>query len=74
MAAISNSRESNAAARYMRATRDVEQAFRLVRGEGEGERPISHSDAVSRLERALEELNEAELLFDALTRGVRNAH
>jgi hypothetical protein len=74
MAAISNSRESSAAARYMRATRDVEQAFRLVRGESEGEMPISHSDAVSRLERALEELTEAEQLFEALTRGARSAH
>jgi hypothetical protein len=74
MAAISHSRESSAAARYMRATRDVEHAFRLVRGEIDGELSISHSDAVSRLERALEELTEAEQLFDALTRGPRNAH
>ncbi|CAB3756901.1 hypothetical protein [Paraburkholderia humisilvae] len=74
MTSMSNSRESNAAARYVRATRDVEQAFRLVRGEVDGELPISHSDAVSRLERALEELTEAEQLFDALTRGPRSAH
>ncbi|GAB7526251.1 hypothetical protein [Paraburkholderia sp. 2C] len=74
MAAISHSRESNAAARYMQATRNVEQAFRLVRGEAEGESTISHSDAVSRLERALEELTEAEQLFDSLTRGARSAH
>jgi hypothetical protein len=74
MAAISNSRESNAAARYMRATRDVEHAFRLVRGEVEGDLPISHSDAVSRLERALQELTEAEHLFDSAVKGSRNAH
>ena len=74
MAAISNSRESNAAARYVRATRSVEQAFRVVRGEVDGEMTISHSDAVSRLERALQELTEAELLFDSVTRGTQNAH
>jgi hypothetical protein len=74
MAAISHSRESSAAARYMQATRNVEQAFRLVRGESEGDAPISHSDAVSRLERALEELTEAEQLFDSAVKGTRRAH
>jgi hypothetical protein len=74
MAAISNSRESNAAARYMQATRNVEHAFRIVRGEVEDEASMSHSDAVSRLERALEELTEAERLFDSAAKGTRHAH
>ena len=58
----------------MQATRNVEQAFRLVRGEVEEEVSISHSDAVSRLERALEELTEAERLFDSAVKGTRRAH
>jgi len=59
------SREARAAQRFVEATRNVDQAFRAVRGESDDD--ISSADyarAMSRLDRALDELALAQECFD----------
>jgi hypothetical protein len=59
------SREARAAQRFVEATRNVDQAFRAVRGESDDD--ISSADyarAMSRLDRALDELARAQEIFD----------
>jgi hypothetical protein len=66
MSTHAHSREASAAERYVRATRQVDIAFRLVRGEIEPQsRPVEHSLAVRQLEQALDELAEAQDFFDS---------
>ncbi|MEQ5843920.1 hypothetical protein BWP39_29220 [Paraburkholderia acidicola] len=65
MSVTARSLEANAAERFVRASRKVDMAFRIVRGEPAPEsREIEHSLAVLQLEQALDELAEAEALFD----------
>lgn len=65
MSVIARSREGNAAERFVRASRKVDLAFRAVRGEAPPESiEIEHALAVLQLEQALDELAEAEALFD----------
>jgi hypothetical protein len=66
MSAHAHSREASAAERFVRATRQVDMAFRLVRGEDvPGSRRIEHSLAQRQLEQALDELAEAQDFFDS---------
>jgi hypothetical protein len=66
MSTHAHSREASAAERFVRATRQVDIAFRLVRGEIEPQnRPVEHSLAVRQLEQALDELAEAQDFFDS---------
>nr|WP_258170816.1 hypothetical protein [Burkholderia multivorans] len=59
------SREARAAQRFVEATRNVDQAFRAVRGEGDDERASTeYAAAMSRLDRALDELARAQAFFD----------
>ncbi|MFP6561897.1 hypothetical protein WJ542_26885 [Paraburkholderia sp. B3] len=67
MAIIIRSREAEAAQRFVEATRNVEVAFRAVRGEAEFEvSSMAHGAAQSRLDHALDELARAEALFDSV--------
>jgi hypothetical protein len=66
MSTHAHSREANAAERYVRATRQVDIAFRQVRGEIEPQsRQVEYSLAVRQLEQALDELAEAQDFFDS---------
>lgn len=66
MSTHTHSREANAAERFVRATRQVDIAFRVVRGEVEPQsRQIEHSLALRQLEQALDELAEAQDSFDS---------
>ncbi|MBN3724829.1 hypothetical protein [Burkholderia sp. Ac-20379] len=75
MANIGHSREALAAQRYVEATRNVDLAFRAVRGDQE-DNPESaeYAAAQSRLDRALDELARAQELFDTAVsvRGTRH--
>ncbi|MBY4832468.1 hypothetical protein [Burkholderia dolosa] len=59
------SREARAAQRFVEATRNVDQAFRAVRGDDEAS-PLEYARAMSRLDRALDELARAQESFDRL--------
>jgi len=66
MSTHAHSREASAAERFVRATRQVDIAFRVVRGEIVPQnRPVEHSLAVRQLEQALDELAEAQDFFDS---------
>lgn len=66
MSTHAHSREASAAERFVRATRQVDIAFRVVRGEIVPQNcPIEHSLAVRQLEQALDELAEAQDFFDS---------
>ena len=66
MSTHAHSREANAAERFVRATRKVDIAFRVVRGEDVPQnRHIEHSLALRQLEQALDELAEAQDFFDS---------
>ncbi|MGU7779269.1 hypothetical protein [Burkholderia sp. PU8-34] len=59
------SREAWAAQRFVEATRNVDQAFRAVRGEADDETSsVEYAMAMSRLDRALDELARAQEFFD----------
>ena len=67
MAIITRSQEAEAAQRFVEATRNVDLAFRAVRGEAEWETSaLPYGAAQSRLDRALDELARAEALFDSV--------
>ncbi|WP_028227389.1 hypothetical protein [Paraburkholderia ferrariae] len=67
MAIIIRSREAEAAQRFFEASRNVDLAFRAVRGEaGFDVSPVPHGAAQSRLDHALDELARAEALFDSV--------
>ncbi|MBN3821600.1 hypothetical protein G3N57_36055 [Paraburkholderia sp. Se-20369] len=59
------SREAEAAQRFVEATRNVDEAFRAVRAEADDDAsPAEYAMAMSRLDRALDELARAQDLFD----------
>ncbi|KUY86325.1 hypothetical protein [Burkholderia sp. RF4-BP95] len=59
------SREAQAAQRFVEATRNVDQAFRAVRGESDDDvSSAEYARAMSRLDRALDELARAQECFD----------
>ncbi|WP_431824446.1 hypothetical protein [Burkholderia sp. F1] len=59
------SREARAAQRFVEATRNVDQAFRAVRGEADEDvSSVEYAMAMSRLDRALDELARAQEFFD----------
>ncbi|AOI63647.1 hypothetical protein WS98_00865 [Burkholderia territorii] len=61
------SREAQAAQRFVEATRNVEQAFRAVRGESDDDiSSAGYARAMSRLDRALDELARAQECFDRM--------
>jgi hypothetical protein len=67
MAIITRSREAEAAQRFVEATRNVDLAFRAVRGEADFEvSTLPYGAAQSRLDSALDELARAEALFDSV--------
>jgi len=69
MAIIARSQEAEAAQRFVEASRNVDLAFRAVRGDAEDEESsVTHGVALFRLERALDELARAEALFDSAIR------
>ncbi|MBN3766548.1 hypothetical protein [Burkholderia sp. Ac-20365] len=69
MSAMTQSRQAQAAQRFVEATRNVDQAFRAVRGEPEeGVSTVEHAAAVAQLDRALDELARAQALFDSVVR------
>ncbi|WP_411449166.1 hypothetical protein [Burkholderia pseudomallei] len=69
MPSIPHSREAEAAQRFFEATRNVELAFRAVRGDAEATAPsVEYAAAVSRLDRALDELARAQAWFDSAVR------
>ncbi|AEA63081.1 MULTISPECIES: hypothetical protein [Burkholderia] len=75
MAHGAHSREALAAQRYVEATRNVDLAFRAVRGDQEeGARSAEYAAAQSRLDHALDELARAQELFDTAVnvRGTRH--
>lgn len=75
MAIITRSREAEAAQRFVEASRDVDLAFRAVRGESEETAsPMAHGAAQFRLEQALDELARAEALFDSVIRVQGRSH
>ena len=66
MSTHAHSPEASAAERFVRATRQVDIAFRVVRGEDVPQnRHIEHSLALRQLEQALDELAEAQDFFDS---------
>ncbi|WP_323122680.1 hypothetical protein [Burkholderia alba] len=66
MSIITHSREALAAQRFVEATRNVDLAFRAMRGDGEDESSsVEYAAAMSRLDRALDELARAQELFDS---------
>ncbi|WP_322102368.1 hypothetical protein [Paraburkholderia sp. J41] len=78
MAIHTRSREAEAAQRFFEASRNVDRAFRALRGDagaGSGSSAISaastHGAAQSRLDRALDELARAQAWFDSVTFGDR---
>ncbi|MCA8095455.1 hypothetical protein LGM65_32095 [Burkholderia anthina] len=59
------SQEARAAQRFVEATRSVDQAFRVVRGESDDDiSSAEYARAMSRLDRALDELAQAQEFFD----------
>jgi hypothetical protein len=69
MSAMTQSRQAQAAQRFVEATRNVDQAFRAVRGEPEeGVSTVEHAAAVAQLDHALDELARAQALFDSVVR------
>jgi hypothetical protein len=69
MSTVTHSREAHAARRFVEATRNVDQAFRAVRGDSEDEiSAVQYAAAVSRLDQALDELARAQELFDSAVR------
>ncbi|AOJ71198.1 MULTISPECIES: hypothetical protein [Burkholderia] len=69
MSTIPHSREAQAAQRFFEATRNVDLAFRAVRGDADDTTSsIEYAAAVSRLDRALDELARAQALFDSAVR------
>jgi len=69
MSAMTHSRQAQAAQRFVEATRNVDQAFRAVRGDAEGDlSAVEHAAAVAQLDRALDELARAQALFDSVVR------
>lgn len=68
------SREARAAQRFVEATRNVDQAFRAVRGEGDDDvSSAQYARAMSRLDRALDELARAQEFFDRIV-STESAH
>jgi hypothetical protein len=66
MSSHAHSREASAAERFVRATRQVDLAFRVVRGETlPHARPVAPSLAQRRLDEALDELEQAQRYFDS---------
>ncbi|CAN0624991.1 conserved protein of unknown function [Burkholderia multivorans] len=64
------SREAQAAQYFVNATRNVDQAFRAVRGEADDETSSAeYTMAMSRLDRALDELARAQAWFDQVVDG-----
>ncbi|WP_296662729.1 hypothetical protein [Paraburkholderia sp.] len=75
MAIITRSQEAEAARRFVEASRNVDLAFRAVRGGQVAEASVmAHGAAQSRLERALDELARAEALFDSAIRVQGRSH
>lgn len=69
------SREAQAAQRFVEATRNVDQAFRAVRGDNDEETSsIEYAVAMSRLDRALDELALAQEWFDKVVSGGARRH
>jgi hypothetical protein len=69
MSTMTHSRQAMAAQRFVEATRNVDVAFRAVRGDAEyGAPSAEHAAAMARLDRALDELARAEALFDTAVR------
>ncbi|MBP0591948.1 hypothetical protein J8I87_19900 [Paraburkholderia sp. LEh10] len=69
MSAVTHSRQAEAAQRFVEATRNVDLAFRAVRGDpDDGVSQVGHAAAVARLDRALDELARAQALFDSAVR------
>ncbi|WDD91459.1 hypothetical protein Bsp3421_001381 [Burkholderia sp. FERM BP-3421] len=69
MTIMNHSREALAAQRFFEATRNVDQAFRAVRGEhDEDASGEAYASAMSRLDEALDELARAQALFDSAVR------
>ena len=59
------SQEARAAQRFVEATRNVDQAFRAVRGESDDDiSSAEYARAMSRLDHALDELARAQEFFD----------
>ncbi|QGZ65887.1 hypothetical protein [Paraburkholderia acidisoli] len=74
MAIPTPSREAEAAQRFFEASRNVERAFRALRGESrELPAALTHGVAQSRLDRALDELAHAQAWFDSVTDGQARA-
>jgi len=66
MPTMAHSVEASAAERFVRATRRVDSAFRVVRSdEHDSSNGTDHAFAMLQLEEALDELAEAQYLFDA---------
>jgi hypothetical protein len=62
-----HSRQAQAAQRFVEATRNVDLAFRAVRGKPAGDASaVEHATAVSQLDRALDELARAQEWFDSV--------
>jgi hypothetical protein len=69
MSAITHSRQAQAAQRFVEATRNVDHAFRAVRGDpDDAASSVEHAAAVAQLDRALDELARAQALFDSVVR------
>ncbi|MEX3961799.1 hypothetical protein AB4Y42_06215 [Paraburkholderia sp. EG286B] len=69
MAIHIRSQEAEAAQRFFEASRNVDRAFRALRGEANDHvaAPPGYGAAQSRLDHALDELARAEALFDSVT-------
>lgn len=66
MSTVTHSREARAAQRFVEATRNVDLAFRAVRGDVEDDTATGeYAAAMSRLDQALDELARAQALFDS---------
>ncbi|AUT73211.1 hypothetical protein [Paraburkholderia hospita] len=69
MSAMMQSRQAQAAQRFVEATRNVDLAFRAVRADPEDAASTAgHAAAVAQLDRALDELARAQELFDSVVR------
>ncbi|AXF02983.1 MULTISPECIES: hypothetical protein [Paraburkholderia] len=69
MSAMMQSRQAQAAQRFVEATRNVDLAFRAVRADPEdAASTVEHAAAVAQLDRALDELARAQALFDSVVR------
>jgi len=75
MSTMTHSRQAMAAQRFVEATRNVDLAFRAVRGDADDGTPSAeHAAAVARLDRALDELARAEAQFDTAVRIGAHKH